>query len=533
MERLLAVPRLIGQRAERDSDAALIEVVDGATWTNAEFHTTALRWADGLAALGVRRDDLVASMLPTSVTSYLCWIGLSWLRAPEVPINTDYRGTILTYTLNNAQARVLVIAERFLDRLEFVAADLEWLETVVVPDATGPLPPLPWRVITGDEFLAGARPVPHETPEYFDTHAVIYTSGTTGPSKGVLQPWGCIQQVAEGVFPGDRPGEYDDGAVFTCWPTFHSSGKFGLCLAAQLDLRMVLRDSFSLSRFWDDIRHHRVTHAMLLVIGGLLLRQPATPADADNPMIRAGMYPLIPQYREFERRFGVRLSAGFGNTEVCFATTTADPVNHRTGGRPLAGCEVRIVNEFDEPVGPNTLGEIVVRHDLPWRLNKGYLRMPEATAAAWRNGWFHTGDAGMLDEHGELYFVDRIKDCLRHRGHNVSSAEVEAEVLAHPAAVECACVGVRSEHAHDDDPVPDQDVKVFVVPAPGGAVHPRELFDFLVPRMPAFMLPRYIEVVDALPKTPTNKVRKVELRDRPAVAAATWDREREQAAAGR
>ncbi|HMC05315.1 MAG TPA: AMP-binding protein, partial [Actinomycetota bacterium] len=140
MERLLAVPRLIGQRAERDPDAPLLEVVDGATWTNAQFQTTALRWADGLAALGVRRDDLVASMLPTSVTSYLCWIGLSWLRAPEVPINTDYRGTSLSYTLNNAQARVLVIAERFLDRLEFVAADLEWLETVVVPDATAPLP---------------------------------------------------------------------------------------------------------------------------------------------------------------------------------------------------------------------------------------------------------------------------------------------------------------------------------------------------------------------------------------------------------
>src|SRR5947207_12932411 len=188
MERLLAVPRLIGQRAERDPDAPLIEVVDGETWSNAEFHTTALRWSDALAAVGVRRDDLVASMLPTSLTSYLCWIGLSWLRAPEVPINTDYRGTILTYTLNNAQARVLVIAERFLDRLEPIAPELEWLETVVVPDATGPLPSLPWRTIRGEEFLAGARPVAHETPEYHDTHSVIYTSGTTGPSKGVLQP---------------------------------------------------------------------------------------------------------------------------------------------------------------------------------------------------------------------------------------------------------------------------------------------------------------------------------------------------------
>ena len=100
--------------------------------------------------------------------------------------------------------------------------------------------------------------------------------------------------------------------------------------------------------------------------------------------------------------------------------------------------------------------------------------------------------------------------------------ERQAEVLAHPGVVECACVGVRSEHAHDDDPVPDQDVKVFVVPAPGGVLDPHELFDFLVPRMPAFMLPRYIEVVDALPKTPTNKVRKVELRAE-GITAGTWD----------
>jgi len=188
----------------------------------------------------------------------------------------------------------------------------------------------------------------------------------------------------------------------------------------------------------------------------------------------------------------------------------------------------RIVNEFDEPVGPNTLGEIIVRHDLPWRLNKGYLGMPEATAAAWRNGWFHTGDAGMLDETGELYFVDRIKDCVRHRGHNVSSVEVETEVLGHPAVAECACIGVASDQADEDDVVPDQDIKIFVVGAPDTAFDPGELFDYLEPRMPRFMLPRYIELVDALPRTPTNKLRKVELRDRPIASAVTWDRQRER-----
>jgi crotonobetaine/carnitine-CoA ligase len=512
------LPVLIADTAHRTPDRVFVQEVDGSTHSYGDFHESVLRWTDAFHAAGATAGSFVATMLPNSMTSYRCWLGLSWLHAAEVPINPQFRGQTLVHPLNNSRAEVLVIAEAFLDRLVAVEDALQHLSLVVVPDATRPLPTLPWRVVTGEEFLTSGLPASHLTPRYHDTHAVIYTSGTTGPSKGVLQPWVNLHGMAEGIFPDEQAGAHPDGAVFTCWPTFHSSGKFGMCIAPQFGLRMVFREIFSLSSFWTDIRRYGVTHAPLLVVSGLLLQQPPSPDDRDNPLLRVGQYPLIPQYREFEERFGVRVSAGYGTTESGWAITTSNPTNHRTNGRPSPGYQVRIVNEHGEQLPTNISGEIIVRHALPWRLNKGYLGMPEATAEAWRDGWFHTGDAGMFDDDGNFYFVDRLKDSLRHRGHNVSSFEVEAEVLAHPGIAECACVGVPSELAIEGESVQDDDVKVFVVLMPEATVTEDQLVAFLAPRMPSFMLPRFVQLVDELPKTPTGKVRKAELRERPPAA---------------
>ena len=154
----------------------------------------------------------------------------------------------------------------------------------------------------------------------------------------------------------------------------------------------------------------------------------------------------------------------------------------------------------------------------PWVINRGYHGMPEATAAAWRNGWFHTGDAFTVDDDGNYYFVDRIKDAIRRRGENISSFEVEALVNQHPDVVESAALAVPSEYSEDE-------VKVCVVLSDGAAVTHEELIEFLVPRMPKFMVPRYVEFVDELPKTEgTLRTRKFELRDA-ALNDATWDRE--------
>jgi crotonobetaine/carnitine-CoA ligase len=168
-------------------------------------------------------------------------------------------------------------------------------------------------------------------------------------------------------------------------------------------------------------------------------------------------------------------------------------------------------------VGPGVTGELILRTDRPWSLNHGYYRNPEATAVAWRNGWFHTGDGFRYDTDGNFYFVDRIKDAIRRRGENISSFEVENEITAYPAVREAAAVGIPSEFGEDD-------VMVLVSAVDGQSIDPINLFRFLEPRMAHFMLPRYIRIVPELPKTPTSKVMKHLLKEE-GVTANTWDRE--------
>ena len=188
-----------------------------------------------------------------------------------------------------------------------------------------------------------------------------------------------------------------------------------------------------------------------------------------------------------------------------------------TCGKPRKGVQLRLVDAHDVEVAPGEIGELVIRTDAPWALNHGYNANPEATASAWRNGWFHTGDAFRTDADGNYFFVDRFKDAIRRRGENVSSFEVELEVSAHPAVREAAAVAVPSEFGEDD-------ILVAVSLAEGQSLDPADLIAFLKPRMAHFMVPRYIRVLDDLPKTPTRKVEKYLVRQS-GITADTWDRE--------
>jgi crotonobetaine/carnitine-CoA ligase len=231
------------------------------------------------------------------------------------------------------------------------------------------------------------------------------------------------------------------------------------------------------------------------------------------------MAPVIPDYREFERRFGMSISSIYNMSELSMPlVSTWGLPNHRTCGRPRQGYDVRIVDEHDLPLGPGSFGEIIVRSSTPWTLNVGYLGLSERSADAWRNGWFHTGDGGTYDEAGDFYFVDRIKDAIRRRGENISSMEVEAEVLAYSGVAECAAIGVPSS-------LGEEDVGILVVPREGTVFQPADLLEFLGSRVPGFMLPRYVKVVSALPKTATQKIRKVELRSMFEIGGSAWDRQ--------
>jgi crotonobetaine/carnitine-CoA ligase len=514
LDRDRVLPRLVARRAEEDPERVFALVVDGPELSYGRADTEARRWATVLARLGVAGEQTVATMLPIGLTSVTAWIGIAWLRAWEVPINTDYRGRMLAHVLRSSNTATVVIDARWLDRLaEIESPTLR--RVLVTGDVVGPLPELPGVELYLAEELLDAVDEPEEFdgPEPTDVAAILYTSGTTGPSKGVIAPWAQLlatfqQPQWEHFGPSDHR--------YSPFPMYHMSGKGSVYGAALCGASVVLKQKWSGTDFWADIRAHRCTFTWL--VGGmpaLLYAAEARPDDADNPLRYALMAPVLPEYRDFERRFGVKLATAFGMTELSMPVITPwDIPNARTCGRARAGYQVRVVDEHDVPVPPGEFGEFVVRSNTPWTLNIGYLGMPEETATAWRHGWFHTGDGGRYDEDGNLYFGDRIKDAIRRRGENISSMEVEAEVLAHPGVAECAVIGVPNEYG-------EQDVLAFVVPVDGGpGLDPAELAGWLAGRMSRFMVPRYIQPVAEIPRTPTARIRKVELRKQVDLAAA-------------
>jgi crotonobetaine/carnitine-CoA ligase len=343
---------------------------------------------------------------------------------------------------------------------------------------------------------------------------------TTGPSKRVLVPWGQLDASSAqqwSLLYGDEVAQY------TPFPMNHVGGKSPPLLMAAHGGRAVLRDGFSGTAFWDDVRAQRCTMTILAgTMQNFLWQQDPRPDDDENPLRFVIMAPLIPQFREFERRFGLRVLTGYNMTEISTPLLfTGDIPDWRSCGRLRVGhpgYEARIVDKHDVEVPPGQVGELVVRTSEPWTLNAGYLGMPEATVAAWRNGWFHTGDAFTRDEGGNHFFVDRVKDAIRRRGENISSFEVESLVNDHPGVLESAAVAVPSEWGEDE-------VKVVVVPKDGTTLDPAELIRFLIPRMPRFMVPRFVEICAELPKTDaTRRVKKAELRA-DARNDRTWDRE--------
>jgi crotonobetaine/carnitine-CoA ligase len=190
-------------------------------------------------------------------------------------------------------------------------------------------------------------------------------------------------------------------------------------------------------------------------------------------------------------------------------------VDNRSCGRQREGYECRVVDENDDEVPPGTIGELVVRTDRPWVQMSGYWRAPDKTVESWRNQWFHTGDAFTCDPDGNFYFVERTKDVIRRRGENISSSEIEAECDKHPDVAACAAVGVSSRWG-------DEEVKLVVVTVDGRNPAPEEIREYLAQRLPAFMVPRYVEFVPELPMTATQKVQKAVLRAA-GVTATTYD----------
>jgi crotonobetaine/carnitine-CoA ligase len=490
----------------------------GESWTWAETLDMTRRAAAALQALGVAKGDHVLSWQPNNKEALLTWFGLNYLGAVYVPINVAYKGQLLQHVIRLANARLLICHHDLFGRLEDI--DIAPVQDVLVTHGEGSSHELPGAAcvsIHGHDRLLRDKPLdamPNEVAPW-DTQYIIFTSGTTGPSKAVLSSY--LQGYSMG--PEAHPYVTDLDRSLVNMPLFHAGGTIYVIMTLARGGSCFIDTHFKTDEFWDVIREHKITSTCLVAaMIPFLLKQPADANDKNHPLKKALCVPWNEDGRAIGERHGIEVRTCFNMTEIS-GPLVSEPFPKKSGtcGKVRSGVEVRVVDENDCEVAPGVTGELVVRADRPWSLNHGYYRNPEATATAWRNGWFHTGDGFRYDEEGYFYFVDRIKDAIRRRGENISSFEVENEITAFPSVREAAAVAVPSDLGEDE-------VMVVVSAVEGGEVDPYELFEFLQPRMAHFMLPRFIRVIAELPKTPTQKIQKHLLKEE-GVTAATWDRE--------
>lgn len=514
------MPQMVARRAFESGSETALKHVDGSVLSWEEAYQDSLRFASALERIGVKRGQPVVTVFANSFDGFRVWQGCAWSGAIEAPINTTYKGDWLRHVVNNTGAEVVLTEARFAPPLFDIADQLEHVKSVVVFGDLDVTPAsLPFQLVSADEFLGEAPVVEHPEPGPWDISSLIYTSGTTGRSKAVMVPWGQLKSSLEsGLIPVDR---LDNLRIYSPYPVFHVTGKAGFYFAAVFGGPSVIREAFSVADYWADVRNCDANGAVLLgPLAQMLLNQPEKPDDANNPLLTVVMAPVIADVDAFSRRFGVDVFTTYNMTEInCPIVRSDEPCtsnNYSSCGKARAGVEVRIVDEHDREVAPNTPGEMIVRGE-PWELNVGYWNMADKTNEAWRNGWFHTGDAFTCDEDGNYYFVDRAKDYIRRRGENISSFEIEAIVNQYPAVAECGAAAVPADEGEDE-------VKIAVVVEPGAEFDPAALIEFLIPIMPRFAIPRFIEVWDELPKTEaTARIQKAKIRDS-GVTADTWDR---------
>jgi crotonobetaine/carnitine-CoA ligase len=467
---------------------------------------------------------VVSTLLPNMEPHLEIWFGILAAGATQCPVNVAYRGDFLSWALTLPQSRLLVVGEGHLEELDRVVDDLPALERVVVVPTgarNGPDPRLPWEGYA--EFLDGAGDAdPGVEVTWTGDARIMFTSGTTGRSKGVVKQHASDYFSARTYTLVTEAGE--DDVLYSCLPLFHSNAQVLAAYPAMVaGARVQFHERYSSSRFWATVTECGATLLNTVsAINYFIWNTPESVHDRAHRVTRIMAMPAPKDiYHEFQERFGIRFVEGYGLTETGMVTYHPPGAPPRPGSCGVAtpGFEVQVVEPgTDRPVPPGTQGEIVVDMRMPNIVMRTYVGMPEKTAEDFRNLKLHTGDLGEMDEEGYLYFRDRLKDYIRRRGENVSSVEVERTLLGHPDVLEAAAIGVRAlEGASAED-----EILVCVVRREG-AVTAGELLDWCEERMPYFAVPRYVRFMDHLPKTPTERVRKVELREQ-GVTSDTHDR---------
>jgi len=489
------IPRLLVSGAKRWPDRVFVRFEGGTTWTRAQALREASGAAAALAELGVEAGDRVGMSIGNGPDWARAWWGASLLGAVISPFNTAYRGRMLDELVERVVPKVVVVAPEYADRF-------------------------PASLRTETSALIGEGEVRTAEVSPWDVHAILFTSGTTGRTKASLATHVQFDAQTRWMLAPDVGITEND--CFLCdLPMFHLSALSGIFQMLKCGGAVAIRSAPSMTSYWPTAAACGATWSYNVgTMAAFLAAAPPSELDRAHSMRFMLCSPLPPDAEAFVDRFGMeRMFTAYGSTESGMPIVALDERIPRPGtcGRIRPGFQVRVADEHDHPVPPGQVGELLLRSDEPWTMSQGYLGDDEATIRAWRNGWFHTGDGVYQDEDGYLYFHDRVKDSIRRRGENISSFEVEREVRAYPGIADVACLAVTRGEGDDE-------VKVFIVPAPGVHIDFADLLRFLVERTAYFMVPRFYELIDALPKTASQRVRKFELRNRPP-SGLEWDRE--------
>lgn len=521
-DRLLG--KILDQQGEHSGDTRFL-VTDDVSITFAEATDLTNRLAAGLAANGIGRGDRVVLLLGNCPEMVLLTLAANKIGAIWVPINTDFRGEWLKDAIERSRPNMIVTDTKLAPRLdEIQAGDLCTSRYIVGSDEDAesqnckPYSDLLQHLPISPDY---------STQDYGDISAIMWTSGTTGKSKGVMQ---CHNNWIRAIVDGAaRMYDSQDDDVCYCPLPLYNSGAWITCVYRALieGIPLVLENKFSVSTFWERINHFGATQIFAVgAMGSFLMNVPESADDSNNSLRTALIVPMAPElWTAFEKRFGVRLlSAGMGMSECLLIANQLEcspDIPTYALGLPPHDLDLKLCNDDGEEVPDGEPGEICLREKAPHVLFKGYFDAPEATAQTYRGDWFLTGDMARRDPNtGVYFFSDRKKDSVRFAGRNISSMEVESVVRRHPEVADVAAYGIPSaEHASEDE------LKISVVRRPGSNLKEEDLCQFINDNAPYFFVPRYLDFVDSLPYTPTQKVQKYVLRER-GNSETTWDLKR-------
>lgn len=522
---------LVRRQAERFGERTYMTFDSGLTLTYAGLDRQSDALAMALAGRGVGQGDRVFCFVKNRAEFMVSLFGIMKSGAVFVPINTDLKGAFLEHQFRNAEPKAVLVDADLVHHFDGVDPGDVRPEHVVI--VAGDVPAeLPGAIADGDAstfdaFVASGegQPAPDFTPTIHDLAAIMYTSGTTGPAKGVLLPHGHFYVWLERQMV--KVGQTEDDVYYICMPLFHVNALNLQALGTfRVGGRAHVVQRFSPNRWLDDVIESGATLTNLLgVMPEFVFNTPADPRDRDHKLRRVLAVPVSNEWgAEMEERFGFQIMQGFGMTEVgmtFWGDHTEPGLEPGCAGYPDDDFyEVRIGNpENDEPMPTGEVGELLIRPKHAGIFSAGYYKMPDKTIEAWRNLWFHTGDACRFDEKGRMHYVDRIKDCIRRRGENISAFEVEQVINLHPDIAESAVVGVKVEGAGGEE-----EVMAVIVEQSGKTLTEIEILDWCVPRMPRYAVPRFVQKIAELDKTASGKLRKGDLRDA-GLTATTWDRE--------